>query len=126
MRAIFGCGFRIGCKLAALWLENVSGRNIGARSCACGPPAALDTLPFTGDGSECPGKVARPRRGGVSGAARTVRPLGATILDMTDPPEAAFRNRNGSKGRPSGVSAEANEELLNGARVLVVEDEAAI
>lgn len=34
--------------------------------------------------------------------------------------------RSGSKGRILDVSAQVNEDLLNGARVLVVEDEAAI
>lgn len=40
---------------------------------------------------------------------------------MAPPP-----TRGGSKGRQPGVSAETNDDILNGIRVLVVEDEAAI
>ncbi len=38
----------------------------------------------------------------------------------------AFRRRNAPEGRFRGVSAEPNDDVLNGTRVLVVEDEAAI
>ena len=39
---------------------------------------------------------------------------------------ATFRFGNGSKGRRPGVSVDSNQDRLSGARVLVVEDEAAI
>lgn len=56
----------------------------------------------------------------VPGTSRT------TIRYKTVPVTAASRQRDESKGRSFGVSAEANEDLLKGVRVLVVEDEAAI
>ncbi|MET3691495.1 CheY-like chemotaxis protein [Methylobacterium goesingense] len=88
----------------------------------------LDTPVGTGDGS-LSAEVVEPS----SGAARRLyRPRRAALIGHggSEPanglPGRSSGIPNESKGRSPGVSAQVDEDLLNGARVLVVEDEAAI
>jgi CheY-like chemotaxis protein len=94
--------------------ENVSSDNINPILNRRGHFLRLDTPSGTGDGSTV-----------AAGAKRHSRhPDGWQAGKATD--DGTVPGRNESKGRIPSVSAEQNDTLLDGARVLVVEDEAAI
>ncbi len=80
----------------------------------------LDTSGDTGDGSHGRGCIAAPYRNTLQRVRKKFSKTTACLA-------GALRSTGvPSKGSTLGVSAETNEELLKGARVLVVEDEAAI